>query len=128
PADLRLTLMKVAQRFEDMFGGNVEVVVTDDVPRLPDQEVRALIGAVSEALMNAGKHGTATRVTVFIEPADAVGVACWIKDNGVGFDSAIVQEGLGITRSIRKRIADIGGRADITAAPGTGTEVYLWLP
>jgi signal transduction histidine kinase len=128
PGDLRLALTSIGERYEDMFGGHVEVVVTDDVPRLPDQELRALIGAVSEALMNAGKHGAAQRVTVFIEPAEPTGVACWVKDDGGGFDPETTPEGLGIRRSIRERIADAGGRIGIETAPGSGTEVFLWLP
>jgi signal transduction histidine kinase len=128
PGDLRLTLTSLGERFEDMFGGHVEVVVTDDVPRLPDPKLRALIGAVSEALTNAGKHGAAGRVTVFIEPAETSGVACWVKDDGGGFDTETIPEGLGIRRSIRERINDVGGRVEILTAPGAGTEVFLWLP
>ena len=128
PGDLQLTLTRVGERFEDMFGSHVEVVVSDDVPRLPEVELRALIGAVSEALMNAGKHGAAKRVTVFIEPAQNAGVCCWVKDDGSGFDPQATPEGLGLRRSIRERIADVGGTADITSTPGTGTEVSLWLP
>ena len=42
--------------------------------------------------------------------------------------SRIVRLGEGLTRSIRGRMAEVGGRAEITSRPGSGTEVTLWLP
>jgi signal transduction histidine kinase len=82
---------------------------------------------VGEALTNAAKHGEATRATVFVEPLDHE-VFCSIKDDGHGFDPADVDEGVGIGRSIRGRIEELGGRVEIDGRPGRGTEVRLWVP
>ena len=79
--------------------------------------------------MNAGKHGHAQRVTVFAEPDDAgAGVCCSVHDDGSGFEPATAREGVGLSRSIRGRMEEVGGRVEIESRPGSGTEVRLWLP
>jgi signal transduction histidine kinase len=126
--DLGAALRAAAARFEDAFGGRAQVLVAEDLPPLGVERVSALAGAAGEALVNAGKHGRAARVTVYVEPADGGGVFCSVKDDGVGFDAASTAPGQGLTRSIRGRMEEAGGRADVTSRPGTGTEVCLWLP
>jgi signal transduction histidine kinase len=106
----------------------VDVIVAEDVPRLPGELVDALAGAAGEALMNAGKHGGASKVTIYVEPSDDDGVFCSVKDDGSGFDPATTPERVGLSRSIRGRIADVGGRVEIHSQVGDGTEVCLWLP
>jgi signal transduction histidine kinase len=80
-------LRAAAGKYEDAFGGRVDVVLAPDLPPLDATCVEALAGAVREALTNAGKHGHASRVTVFAEPADdEQGVVCSVHDDGRGFD------------------------------------------
>lgn len=126
--DLGAALRAAAARFETAFGGRVDVVVADDVPALPPEQVSAVAGAVREALTNAGKHGAATRVTVYAEPSDDGGLFCSVKDDGGGYDTAAVPDGIGLGRSVRGRMAEVGGRVEVVSAPGFGTEVRLWLP
>jgi signal transduction histidine kinase len=121
-------LRRAASRCEEAHGLRVDVVVADDVPRLHPDARAAVVGAVTEALANAGRHGRAGRVTVYAEPADEGGVACSVKDDGTGFDPAAVGEGMGLARSIRGRVAEAGGRVEVDSAPGRGTEVRLWVP
>jgi signal transduction histidine kinase len=120
-------LRHVARRFELAFGGRVDVLVPDDLPDLGRDRIEGLAGAVGEALTNAGKHGGAQRVVVYVEPTDE-GVFCSVRDDGAGFDPRDVQEGVGLPRSIRGRIAELGGTAEIDADRGRGTEVRLTLP
>lgn len=120
-------LRQAAARFEDHFGGRAQVIVADDLPRLAGEHAEALAGAVSEALANAGKHGRATSVTVYAEPADERIVFCSVKDDGVGFEPGTA-EGVGLSRSIRARVAEVGGRVEVDGNPGRGTEVRLWVP
>ncbi|MEO6317717.1 MAG: ATP-binding protein [Acidimicrobiales bacterium] len=118
-------LRQAAARFEDHFDGQARVVLADDLPKLDGPVVDALVGAVHEALTNAGKHGEARSVTVYAEPGEHSAVFCSIKDDGAGFDDA--PEGVGINRSIRRRLAEVGGRVEIDGNPGRGTEVRLWV-
>ncbi len=97
-------------------------------PRSTAAVVDALAGAVGEALSNAGKHGGAGRVTVFAEPLDDGVMFCSVKDDGPGFDADATPEGEGLGRSVRGRIAEVGGRVEIDGRPGRGTEVRCWVP
>jgi len=119
-------LRHAAARFEDHFDARAQVIVADDLPKLADDRVDALAGAVSEALANAGKHGGAHSVTVYAEPGDNGGVFCSVKDDGRGFGPDVA-EGVGLTRSIRGRVHDVGGRVEVDGNPGRGTEVRLWV-
>lgn len=121
-------LRAAASRHEQAFGGRVDVLVADDVPLVAEPVCEALVGAVGEALTNAGKHGAATKVTVYVEPADDGGVFCSVKDDGQGFDPAAVTERFGLTQSVRGRMAEVGGRVEILSQPGEGAEVCLWIP
>lgn len=126
--DLGAALRSAAARFEDAFDGRARVVVAEDIPPVPVARVAALAGAAGEAMVNAGKHGGAAKVTVYVEPADDGGVFCSVKDDGIGFDPNATPRGEGLTRSILGRMAEVGGRAEVTSRPGSGTEVTLWLP
>jgi len=126
--DIGPPLRAAAARCEDAFGARVQVLVADDLPDLPPTSVAALAGAAAEAMMNAGKHGHASKVLVYVEPQDEGGVFCSVKDDGSGFDVATTTEGIGLSRSIRGRMTEVGGRVEISSSPGQGTEVVLWLP
>lgn len=123
--DLGAALRSAAARFEDAFGARAQVLVPAGLG-LPRDSVTALAGAVGEALTNAGKHSGATRVVVFVDDED--GLFCSVKDDGCGFDPATTPEGVGLSRSIRGRITEAGGRVEVAGAPGSGTEVRIWLP
>lgn len=123
--DLGAALRSAAAHFEDAFGGRAQVLVPEDLG-LPQASVAALAGAVGEALTNAGKHGQAARVVIFVDDED--GLFCSVKDDGCGFDPATTAEGVGLSRSIRGRMAEVGGRVEVAGARGSGTEVRLWLP
>lgn len=121
-------LRHAASRHELAFGGRVEVLVPDDLPDLPAARIEAVTGAVREALTNAGKHGEAQRIVVYVEPEGDHGLFCSVRDDGHGFDPATAQPGVGLSRSIRARIEEVGGIVEVDSAPGRGTEVRLHLP
>jgi signal transduction histidine kinase len=127
-SDLPAALRATTQDIERKYGLRAQVVLTEDPAAVPDTLVAALTGAVGEALTNAAKHGGAHTATVFLEPADDGGLFCSVKDDGCGFAAHEVPEGVGTTRSIRGRIADVGGTVEIDGRPGRGTEVRLWVP
>jgi signal transduction histidine kinase len=119
--DLATALRRTAARIEDRHRLRADVVVVE-APDLQQDEVEALAGAVGEALTNAAKHGGATRATIYVDADDAE-VFVSVKEDGTGFDPATMHEGIGMSASIRGRIAEHGGRVEIS-----GTEVKLWVP
>jgi signal transduction histidine kinase len=80
-----------------------------------------------EALANVVKHARASTATVRIA-ADDHAVTIEINDDGRGFDPAAVgPEHFGL-RSMQGRVADLGGRLEITSAPGRGTVLRVEVP
>ena len=112
----------------------VDVVVVGDCP--VDDAVRALVGAVREALVNAAKHSGSDTVAAYVEVAEAdddgdggPSVSAFIRDRGKGFVPAAVPGGRrGIADSIRARVHRVGGRVEVSSEPGEGTEVHVVVP
>ncbi|MBM9436291.1 sensor histidine kinase [Streptomyces bryophytorum] len=93
-------------------------------------EVAAAVGA---ALDNVRRHaGDRAHAWILVEDEpDAVLVT--VRDDGPGIAegrlAAAADEGrLGVAQSIRGRLRDLGGSAELLSLPGQGTEVELRLP
>jgi signal transduction histidine kinase len=125
-AELRLAAARTERAWPDTA---VTVTVTEDVPVLSAGQVEAVAGAATEALTNAAKHGHARQVVVFADVHESSGgLFVTIKDDGGGFDPATVAEGVGMARSIRGRVHDLGGEVEFASAGGDGTEVRIVVP
>jgi signal transduction histidine kinase len=98
---------------------------------LPADHVEELTAAVRQALENASTHAHASTVTLFGD-RDEAGVVVSIRDDGVGFDydeETLRQEGkLGVLKSMKGRIEELGGSMSVHSAPGRGTEIEFHLP
>ena len=92
--------------------------------RLPDQVEAAAYYTVSEALTNASRHASATRVWVDVQMTDGT-LQISIRDDGVG--GADPSRGSGLT-GLKDRIEALGGRIHIDSAPGTGTHIDVEIP
>jgi signal transduction histidine kinase len=89
----------------------------------PAIEVTAYF-VVAEALTNVSRYAAATMATVHAAVEDhALSVA--ITDNGRG--GADPGRGTGL-KGLDDRVAAVGGRLDVTSAPGEGTTVRVRLP
>ena len=131
PDTLAAALRHAAKRHESNHETRVDVVIAEELPELDADTIGAVAGAVREALTNASKHGAASVITLYAEPDydnghEETGVFCSVKDDGSGFDPTTTDERIGVSRSIKGRMADIGGRAEISGRPGRGAEVRLW--
>lgn len=125
--DVAVLLRRLGAQCEDRFGPPVRVVVADDLPPVPSPQKEVLMGVVTEALNNVGKHAHAAGVNIYVEPQDD-GVFCSVRDDGRGFDLASTPEGMGLRDSIRARVDAAGGTTTVRSRPGEGTEVCVWLP
>ncbi|TQS43588.1 sensor histidine kinase [Cryptosporangium phraense] len=96
-----------------------------DEPNIPSQAADALAGAVREALSNVERHARVDHAEVSATTLPD-GVQIVVRDEGRGFDpAATTPEQTGVRRSLVERMAAAGGTAEITSAPGEGTEVTL---
>ncbi len=126
PRTLAVAIDDLAGEVEQSFDLDVDAVVVGDVAL--DEDVDGLVAAVREALVNVGKHAKVDGASLYVEVTDDA-VEAFVRDRGSGFDTAAVDpDRQGIRRSIRGRLERAGGGATITSAPGTGTEVELWVP
>ncbi len=76
---------------------------------------------IQEAVLNAVKHGKATRIQISIT-RDADHFVLTIRDNGTGFQSPGSSTGMGI-RIMRYRSSVIGSTLDLKSTPGQGTQI-----
>lgn len=105
---------------------DVTINVLDDGCRASTTAQNALAGAVGEAVTNAIKHAVASNIVVFAETDDDGEVFATVRDDGMGFDTTRVESGEGLDGSIRARMSDAGGHAEIISTVGNGTEVKIW--
>jgi signal transduction histidine kinase len=129
PADAGLTdaLAAAAAEVEDTYALSVRPVVVGG-DRTLDDDLRALVLAAREAMVNAAKHAGVDEVSVFaeVEP-DEVNV--FVRDRGAGFDpDAVPDDRHGLADSVRGRMARHGGSVRLRSRAGEGTEVHLRMP
>lgn len=108
---------------EGRVGLGAHLLVEDNVPpSLPIPVRHALYQVAQEALNNILRHAHATNVTIHLDYQDDQYIL-EIRDDGCGFDpQAPGAGGMGLD-NMRQRMAEIGGRLDITSAPGQGTNI-----
>lgn len=118
-------LRDAAGSVEDTYHVPVELVIVGDSPM--DDQLAALLAAGREAIVNAAKHSQASKIDVYVEIQSAR-VDLFVRDRGQGFDPGqVAADRRGIEESIIARMVRHGGEADITSAPGEGTEVRMSL-
>jgi signal transduction histidine kinase len=105
----------------------VDVVVPAEQVLLPTATATELVAVVKEALSNVDKHaGPDARSWVVIEDlGDEVLLS--VRDDGAGTTPDRLEQAgsdghLGVSQSIRGRIADLGGSVSVRTAPDEGTE------
>lgn len=126
---LEAVLAEVADEVAVRFGLEVEFRASGHVDVAPATR-EELARVVREAVTNAARHSRATRIRVTVSNGN--GLRLSIVDDGVGFDPARVRRpglsgGFGL-KSMRERVAALGGSLRIGSAPGAGTEIEVHLP
>jgi hypothetical protein len=89
----------------------------------------AVAAATGEVLRNIARHARAGHVQVTLD-RDGDGFTLLVVDDGIGFQVATaMSRSHGLRYSVIHRLQDVGGRAEVTSAPGRGTTVRLaWQP
>lgn len=111
--------------------------VTVAVPGLPVEiaahRAEEVVAAVRACLDNVARHvgGDAQAWVLLEDLGDKLVIS--VRDEGPGIpagrlDEAAAQGRLGVTQSIRGRVADLGGTASVVTEPGLGTEWELVVP
>ncbi|MFL6123285.1 MacS family sensor histidine kinase [Actinophytocola sp.] len=120
------------------LGARLKVLETDRVAvsapatsvLVPAVVATELTAAVREALNNVDKHaGAEARAWVLLEDLGSE-IVVSVRDDGVGIAPERVTEAeregrMGIAKSLRGRIAELGGTVTLETAPGEGVEWEL---
>jgi signal transduction histidine kinase len=105
-------------------GATVPVEVSATADRAPPEVEAAAYFVACEALTNALKHASPTRVVVQAAREDGV-LRLVVADDGIGGADASAGSGL---PGMRDRVAAYGGSLDIDSPPGAGTRIAVQLP
>ncbi|MFJ9243150.1 MacS family sensor histidine kinase [Streptomyces sp. NPDC101776] len=100
---------------------------------LPADAAKELAAAVGAALDNVRRHaGDDARAWILVEDEPRE-VVVTVRDDGPGIPEGRLAQAegegrLGVALSIRGRLRDLGGSAELVSIPGQGTEVELKVP
>ncbi|HEX2204682.1 MAG TPA: ATP-binding protein [Longimicrobium sp.] len=118
------------RQLEEIAGLRITLDAAPLGDALPPEAELALYRIVQEALSNVVRHAHATRADVRIEAEDGRAVVT-VEDDGHGFEPGRVMSreggGLGLF-GMNERAAYLGGRVEVTSAPGAGTRVRAEIP
>ncbi|MZG12455.1 sensor histidine kinase, partial [Streptomyces sp. SID5914] len=126
PADLRALLAPYAGSLVNLAEPGAPVL-------LAPAAARELAAAVGAALDNVREHvGEQARAWILVED-EPDEVVVTVRDEGPGIPEGRLAEAegegrLGVALSIRGRLRDLGGTAELISVPGQGTEVELKAP
>ncbi|MFH9014989.1 MacS family sensor histidine kinase [Streptomyces sp. NPDC017943] len=126
PADLRALLAPYARATVSLAEPGAPVLLAPAAAR----EVAAAVGA---ALDNVRRHaGEDARAWILVED-EPDEVIVTVRDDGPGIPEGRLAQAegegrLGVAQSIRGRLRDLGGSAELISVPGQGTEVELKVP
>ncbi|MFD3589076.1 MacS family sensor histidine kinase [Streptomyces sp. NPDC058683] len=126
PVDLRTLLAPYA-------GARVSLAEPGAPVELPPGAARELAAAVGAALDNVRSHaGDEARAWILVEDEPGE-IVVSVRDDGPGIPEGRLAQAegegrLGVAQSIRGRLRDLGGSAELFSTPGQGTEVELKVP
>lgn len=116
-----LIIEELINNFKKMTGIEVRLAFTKEKWPLNSDQSFVIYRIVQEFLANSLKHGKATFIQVFMA-FNEYRVAVTLKDNGEGKDNIV--EGIGL-KSMRERVAEIGGTFNYTTKPKEGFLVKI---
>jgi two-component system, NarL family, sensor histidine kinase LiaS len=131
PATLQNKTLKeaIVDLMEELTRKNALAITweIEDVEGLPSGIEDHLFRILQESLSNTLRHARASQIAVKLFTLQGQ-VRLRVTDDGVGFDpegEKLTSYGL---RSMRERVAELGGSLDIYSAVGKGTQIEVRIP
>ncbi len=122
---LRSGLDALVDSFRQYGTARVHAVLPERLPPMTSEAELAVYRITQEALTNAARHASATRIVVAVQ-LTADDLLLQVTDDGRGLDDA-TGEDQGM-RGMRERALLIGGRLRIDSPPSRGVRVALAVP
>ncbi len=116
-----------------LAGPRVTVTGPAGAVPLPAATAGAVLAAAGAALDNVARHAGAQAQAWLLVEDEGGTVTVTVRDDGVGMAAgrleAAEREGrLGVSVSLRGRVAAVGGSVEVVSSPGCGTEVEIRVP
>jgi signal transduction histidine kinase len=113
---------------------NIKCIINSNVPTLILSDVKSILlyRSLQEVLNNSIKYSNASMITLNLTKNKG-GLDILLKDNGVGFDTSILNNhnhsgsGFGLFK-VRERIRNIQGEFRIASEINKGTHVTFYIP
>jgi PAS domain S-box-containing protein len=118
---IKLVLKDLCSKYSSSHHLEIDLRTEGIDSQLPPDVALCFYRVAQEALANAVKHSRTKRVLVELTQ-DSERVRLTVKDFGVGFDTSVQTQGLGLT-SMRERLRYCGGLLSLKSAPNRGTEI-----
>ncbi len=121
-------LREQTSQYFDPFDIDFELNFPEQVPdiKLSNEQRRNLFLVCKEALNNALKHASATKIVLTVVYKDGV-VIFIIKDDGKGFDLSKIRKAANGLHNLQKRMSNIGGTFELKTSAESGTTVTFTL-
>ena len=121
-APLSVHVARMGEWWQQFYGAEVTVRITDPDDRLSARTEQALLTVLTEALDNAGRHADADHLTVEWRVADGRG-ELRVVDDGVGFDPE--RDAAGGIRAMQREAGRVEAVLRIRSSVGKGTTVVV---
>jgi two-component system, NarL family, sensor kinase len=124
---LQQSLTDELQILENSGEFKTHLKITGESYKLPPQKEMVLFRIVQEALNNGIKHAKAKNITLQLNYKPEV-FTLTVADDGIGFDTTLVQgrKGIGL-KSMQNRAQLIGGTCTLQSSPGSGVSITIEL-
>ena len=127
PDQLVAAVSQLARRASLEAGIPVTLETIGEPFPLGAESERSLVMVIREGVLNALRHAAPTRVAITLA-FERESLRVDIRDNGCGFDPPRIPAAgnghYGLV-GMRERVEKLGGRCEVTSAPGRGTLVRL---
>jgi len=125
---LRSALVSLASQVSDHAGVRVRPQLAEKLPALAHEQDLAIYRVAQESLTNVARHADAGHVDLSLRCTARGEVQLRVRDDGRGIAGDEANgAGTGLA-GMRERALLIGGRLEIRAGKGGGTEVTLTVP
>lgn len=119
-------LRKTAADFEEVNQTHMQLTITGEEKRLPNELETGIFHIIQEALHNVSRHAGAKNVAIHLEVKAQI-LCLRVMDDGRGFDLGRTKEGVGL-RHMRERVEVLEGTLNVRSSSDQGTEIFACLP
>jgi signal transduction histidine kinase len=126
-----LPAIKSGRGIPEPWGSDASLQLPEDGIMLNPSVSTSLFRIFQEAITNIARHARASSIQINVSRSHDNILNMSIKDNGIGFDEEILNNGsvksLGIL-GMKERAIILGGTLRIMTQPESGTEIILNIP